>query len=231
MLPLSLSLLTGEFQPDSHEQRNNADLTPGIICSYLTDSPLDIDSGMPVEPFGSSADSIALPNIEPTHQAPPQHHPLSFFSPAPIERPDQLAPAPIVEATYQSYLTQQFGHHRPAVERAGLITRPPGGPKLPARCQNDSQRAYTPHPPCSTAPVWFPPPMQDPAPPLAGASRPISLGCAAAVSHLPDVHTLLESINIPTRDELDNMSAQIRKLYALRSLLDIHNQRREVNGE
>jgi hypothetical protein len=218
---------TAELGDNAAEGFDREHLIPGIICSYLTDSPLSLDSGMPVEPFGSQSDPILHPTIKSPAPYSLSSSSISLYYedrgylPTPIGRPGQ-APASNIQPGHLSYLAQQFVDHQPVIQQIGLIGSPPVQGLLGEHGQGLGH-AYIQQQ--STARIQCTPPGQHPFP----CPTPFSLcdqgekspdDTISGALQIPSISTLLEGMHIPTWEELDQVSGQIRELYALRALLD-----------
>ncbi|KAG8682529.1 hypothetical protein FRC11_014749, partial [Ceratobasidium sp. 423] len=199
----------------THEQG----LQRGIICDYITDSPEDYETGRLAEPFGSPYDPI-IPHA--TRALATNVHPISPAGKLePVRRPssDSLLPESNKRNFREGYLAQQFAAHRPVPEQVGLIGVPPD---LSATTP-DNQRAYNQHPQLpphsSRHPCLYPSiPTCDRDPPYGANVN----SCGPKTPHVPTIEQLLEGIYVPTWDQLDAASRQIKELYALRALLDPH---------
>ncbi|KAJ1308341.1 hypothetical protein OPQ81_004051 [Rhizoctonia solani] len=216
-MPLPPALELG-LMPQTHEQS----LHRGVICKYITDSPEDYETDRLAEPFGSPYD----PAVTRATRGPiTDGHPVP---PAPklepIQRPisNRAIPESNMRDFRKDYLAQQFAAHRPAVEQAGLIGAPPGLPPIVPENQHaynyrDQPSSHLPasshlYPPTSACDAYRP---HDTTPSSYGQGNP----------PLPTVEQLLEGVPVPTWEQLDTLSRQIKELYALRALLDPHGHR------
>ncbi|KEP53697.1 tyrosine-phosphatase [Rhizoctonia solani 123E] len=185
----------------------------GIVCDYITEPPEDYETNRLAEPFASPYDP-AVPRA--TRSSATRILPVP-----PVQRPNpsRLRSEAKSLKFRQSYLAKQFGAYRPAVEQVGLIGVPSGFSSTgPGGQDAYSHHQHSPAYP-STSPRWYPPTT------TCDRHPPYGTRLNSQDSDIPTTKQLLEGMYVPTWDQLDVASRQIKELYALRALLDPQGHR------
>ncbi|KAF8759531.1 Dual specificity protein phosphatase, N-terminal half [Rhizoctonia solani] len=203
---------------------NEPHLQRGIICDYITDSPEDYETERLAEPFGSPYDST-VPRA--TGRVPATDDDVIYAPKAnPVQRPNSgtAAPGPNAQEYHQGYLAQQFTPHCPAVAQVGLI----GAPSSSLGARSAYNQPSIEEPP--THSLRLPERSTlDVSNPACDHPQPSGPSPNLHVPRVPTVEELLEGVHVPTWEQLDDASRQIKELYALRALLDPQGHQRRTH--